>query len=253
MMVAWLTMKLKHILILLAAFLLSACSQTVDIYFYSDESWKVSSKVVLDKLELQAMDLADQYLQDAELPFSTQQLADGLSDGGLEALRAQYANAGIDFRWSGAGTVRSFSARGQTLSQFNNLLPGVVTITKEAEDQYRLSAEFTEGMIIASPLYHLDITLHAGKIHSSNAFRQRGGSAQWTNPASIRAVFSPASTFPWVILLVICLGVSALVPILMFAGKKKCPQCGKWISKKNEYCTHFGEVIDGSSSSGDYF
>jgi hypothetical protein len=90
--------------------------------------------------------------------------------------------------------------------------------------------------------YHLDITLHAGKIYSSNAVRQRGGIAQWTNPSTIDVVFAPSSKFPWVILLALCgVGILGAIPFFILAGKKKCPSCGRRMSKKAEYCPNCGE------------
>lgn len=241
-------MKLRYVITLLSALILSACSQTVDVYIYSDESWKVSSRLVMDKLELQGMEWADKQLADMDLPIETDELTAGLTEGGLEILRSQYASVGIDFRWSGFGNTRSFTARGQTLEQFENLVPGTITMTKDAEGHYHLQADFTDSMLAASMFYHLDITLHAGEIYSSNAVRQRGGSAQWSNPSTMDVVFAPSSSFPWGIFLPVCgVGLLGAVPFFVFANKKKCPSCGKKVSRKSEYCPHCGEIMGGGS------
>lgn len=246
-------MKLKYMFVIVFGLVLSACSQTVDVYFYSDESWKVSSRLVLDKLELQAMSWADNQLAGMDFPIETDELTAGLTEGGLETLRSQYASMGIDFRWGGFGNTRSFTARGQTLEQFENLVPGAITMTKDAEDRYHLQADFTEAMLAASMFYHLDITLHAGEIYSSNAVRQRGGSAQWSNPSTIDVVFAPSSLFPWGGLLPVCgVGLLGAVPFFVFANKKKCPSCGKRVFRKSGYCAHCGGMM-GDGSSGNFF
>jgi hypothetical protein len=67
--------------VIVSGLILSACTQTVDMYFYSNGSWKVSSRVVLDKLELQAINWADDQIGDMDLPIQTDELV-----GGLEAL-----------------------------------------------------------------------------------------------------------------------------------------------------------------------
>ncbi len=248
------TIKLKYMFVIVSGLILSACTQTVDMYFYSDESWKVSSRVVLDKLELQVMNWADDQIGDMDLPIQTDELVGGLTEGGLETLRSQYANVGIDFRWSGFGNTHSFIARGQTFEQFEKLIPGAIAVTKDAEDRYHLQADFTEAMLAASMFYHLDITLHADKIYSSNAVRQRGGTAQWTNPSTIDVVFSPTSSFPWGVLLAVCgVGLLGIIPFFVFAGKKKCPSCGKRVSKKSEYCTNCGVMMGGGSVGRNYF
>jgi hypothetical protein len=189
-----------------------------------------------------------------DLPIQTDELVGGLTEGGLVTLRSQYANAGIDFRWSGFGNARSFAARGRTFEQFEKLVPGAITMTKDAEDRCHLQADFTEAMLAASMFYHLDISLHAGKIYSSNAVRQRGGTAQWTSPSTIDVVFAPTSSFPWGVLLVVCsVSLLGIVPFFAFVGKKKCSSCGKRVSKKSEYCTNCGVMMGGGSVRGNYF
>mgnify|MGYP000221112749 CR=1 FL=1 len=247
-------MKWIYALIIVPALILSACSQSADIYFYSDESWKVSSRITFDRVDLQVIKLLDEQLKELNLPVSTDQIAGGLSESGLEMLRSQYASVGIDLRVSGVGSSRALTARGKTLDQFNRLLPGVMTVTQESEDRYRLQAEFTEGMILTSAVYHLNINLHAGKIYSSDAVRQSGGSAQWINPPRIDATFAPITEFPWGILLGVCAaGLLAAVPFAALYGKQKCPNCGRRVSKKAEYCPNCGEPMEGTSSGGNYF
>jgi len=250
-------MYLRYILILLASFILSACSQSADIYFYSDGSWKVSSRVVLDRTEQAIFNLIDEQLTqfDIPLPVSTVDLAGGLSDRGLEALRAQYASMGIDLRVSGFGSSRSLTATGKTLDQFNQLLPGVVTLSKDAEDRYRLQAEFGEEMIAAAMFYKLEIRLHAGKIYSADvAARERGSTASWSNPPRIDITFSPASPFSFGWILAICgAGLFAVIPFAFITNKRKCSNCGKRVSKHADYCPHCSEPMGGTSSGGNYF
>lgn len=240
------TSKLKRILILASAFILSACTQTADIYFYADESWQVSSKVTMSEFEQTLLDTFDQQLADLNLPIQSSEFKNALTEGGLDVLTSQYAAAGIDFSWRKFGSTYSYTAKGQTLAQFEKLVPGVFTITKEAEDRYHLKADFTEAMPLAAAVYKLELTLHATEIYSSNAQRLRSGTAQWTNPSTIDAVFAPSSKFPWGVLLTLC-GASVLgaIPFFALAGKKKCPSCGKRISKKSEICPKCGDTLIG--------
>lgn len=217
------------------------------MYFYADESWKVSSRVVLDKTEQAIFNLLDEQLQQFEipLPISTTELAGGLSDKGLEALRAQYASVGIELTFSGFGNSRSLTAKGKTLDQFNHLLPGGMTVSKEAEDRYRLQAEFGDEMIAAAMFYKLEIRLHAGKIYAADvAARQRGSTVGWSNPPRIDVTFAPASSFPWWALISCLIPLLIIPPAIALSGKKKCPHCGKRTSKKAEYCPHCNESME---------
>jgi hypothetical protein len=237
-------MKFTHLLMIVSALILSACTQTADLYFYPDESWKVTSKMTVDEFEKYLGNSVDEIFQEMELPLELKELAGGLSEGGFETLRSYYANQGIDFRWSSIGNTYSFTTKGRTLEQFDNLVPDVLTITKEEEDHYHLKADFTDAMLIASIFYHLDITLHAGEIYSSNAYRQRGGTAEWRNPSTIDVVFSPSSPIPWGVLLAVCAGgLLITIPFFIFSNKKNCPSCGMRVSRKSDHCENCGMDI----------
>ncbi|MBL0344126.1 MAG: zinc-ribbon domain-containing protein [Anaerolineales bacterium] len=42
------------------------------------------------------------------------------------------------------------------------------------------------------------------------------------------------------------------IPFFALANKKKCPNCGKRVSRKSEYCTNCGEMMSGNSVGGNY-
>ncbi len=234
--------KLNPILMILSVFIISACSQTADIYVYSDETWKVSSKVIVDDTGF--FDSIGQQLNDTDLPDEIKALVGGSSESSFEALRSYYANQGIDFRWSKLGESYSLTARGRTLDQFENLVPGVLSLVREEGDRYHLQAEFSDAMMLSSIIYHLDITLHTREIYSSNAYQQRGGTARWSNPSKIDVVFSPSSLFSPGIFLAVCgAGLLITIPFFVLANKRKCPHCGRKISKRSTYCMNCGMSI----------
>lgn len=233
---------LVSILMIVSGIILSACSQTADVYVYADETWKVSSKVTVDDTGL--FDSLDQQFNDTGLPEEIKALVGGGSESSFEGLRSYYANQGIDFRWSKLGKSYSLTVKGRTLDQFESLVPGVVSLKREEGDRYHLQVEFSDAMMLASFFYHLDITLHAGEIYSSNAYQQHGGTARWSNPSKIDVVFSPSSPFSPGIFLAVCgAGLLITIPFFVLANKRKCPHCGSKISKRSTYCMNCGMSI----------
>jgi hypothetical protein len=137
-------MRPKHLLVIvLLAILLTACSQKADIYFYPNESWRVSTSLRIDSVILQLTShLVEQEISEY-LPFD---LPDEMLDEdtylgmGLNTLVAQYERQGINARWSHSGGTYRLTAKGQTHAQFAQLIPGAITLTpvEGEENQYHL-------------------------------------------------------------------------------------------------------------------
>ncbi|MDP1614597.1 MAG: hypothetical protein Q8L68_02260 [Methylococcales bacterium] len=219
-----LTLRFLKILILIffASFLV-ACDQKVDLYFHPDETWQVKSDLTFSELEKQAIQLADDEFVEfisnlVGLEFSPSvSISDDVFSSLLDLLSSHYGSLGIDFQWMGGIDRYTFTIKGKSLDQFEQLLPGAISVEKVDEDKYHLNINLTEVNTFAALVYHQEITLHSNNITSHNAPREEKGSATWRNPKEIDAVFEPISqpSLGWLFLLIIVFMVVVLVILIV--------------------------------------
>ncbi len=213
------TSRLLSVFILLVIPLLTACTQTVDIYFHSDESWQVKSRLKFSTQEMLlfrgvVQDFLVKITQDA-IPSPMLQVDDWPGPA-FDLLKAYYANVGIDFRWKKLFDSYTMQVEGQSLDQFESLLPGAVEIEKLADDQYHLNINLGEMNTFAAVIYEQTITLHSSEIIHSNAPKQTSKIAVWNNPDEIDVTFKTGIPIPqWVIGLVILLIVLVFIGLLV--------------------------------------
>lgn len=262
-------MKLKHFAIMIiAGLILSGCSQTADLYFYADESWRYDTRIQYDAglidLFSQGISMAIGSEFGITLPAPGSSSAMDAMGILFNAVKTELRKQGIDFNWRRSGDTFLITARGDSLQKFNQFSSGMAGITALGDGQYRLEMDVVtleelepslgEYRELTDALFAYSFTLHAGRIFSSDADEQTGSRAIWHNPGQITAVFTPAALFPWGIAIPVC-GVGSLgaIPFFALAGRKKCPGCGKWGSKKREYCPHCGEAMRSSMLDENYF
>ncbi len=234
---------------------LTSCNQSVDLYFYPDDSWQAKSNLTFSQIEKQTIELLDDGFAnlvsealETELPINLSVSNDAFS-AVFDALIVYYADQGIDFSWRGGSGNFSFIATGQTLEQFERLLPGSISLKKVEEGRLHLNINLTEINSYAAIVYHQEITLHAGEIVSHNAPGSMGvSSVTWQNPREIDAVFSPITPSSWKIILWICgILLLALIPIVFYANRPRCPSCRKTVPKNVESCPYCEAWFDFNS------
>ncbi len=250
-------------LILALTVLLSACTQTLDMTFKHNESWRLESEFQYDEELLNLFgDMAGWAIGEGlGVPVPSVNVSDaiGLLEYTFELAKQQFAAQGIQFNWHRAQGRITFDFRGDSFVQFNQLAPGAFSIEEVGDGQYHLTMGFLTLGDIAPSLGDLEtltgglfsntVTLHVGKIISSNANLVRGGTATWYNPTQVDVVFTPVSS-----ILPACLwGLGALVLIagIVFiasrAGGRRCPMCGARVGKKAEICPNCGSSLYSSS------
>ncbi len=246
----------KHFLAFyLLAILMAACSQKADIYFYPNESWRVSTSLKIDPEILQ---IASQVIAHGISQYLSFDLPDKILDEdiyigmGLNTLVSQYESRGIDARWSHSGRTYFLSAKGQTHSQFKQLIPGAITLipVDGEENQYHLYIYIGDWTVTAVALFKQTITLHAGKIISSNAAEAHGGTAIWRNPTEIDVIFTPANSSipPTCFWATGGLALMAAIVVLVLSQRgQRCPMCGARASRKVEICPKCGLILSTGS------
>lgn len=178
---------------------LTACDQKVDLYFYPDEAWEVKSSLTFSPLEKQTIQLADDEFVEFISNLIGLEFSPSISISGdvfaslLDLLSSHYNNLGIDFQWAGRGDNYTFTVNGQTLDQFEQLIPDAISIDKVDETQYHLNINLTEVNSYAALVYHQDVMLYSNNITNHNAPRVKNGSISWQNPNEIDATFEPIS------------------------------------------------------------
>lgn len=263
-MVAQLTMNLKHILILMSALFLSTCSQTVDLYFYANESWRFNTQIQYDEGLIDLFGQATSIAIGSEFgfPMVIPKASSAMDVMGVffNLAKTELRKQGINFAWRKAKDTFIINIWGDTLQKFNRLLSGKTEITALGEGKYHLQMDaitldkldpsLEEYSELSDALFAYTFTLHAGHIYNSNADEQTETKAIWYNPSQIDVTFAPSLPFNSGVLMAVC-GIGLLVTIMFFmnANKKKCPSCGKWVPRKIEYCADCGAPMD--SNCGD--
>lgn len=244
------------IIILLFSIVLTACSQDIDMFIYSDETWQVESRL---ELEPSAMNIVTRIIDkdfiESVLPIEIETLEDvtsvtGLVEFLLDELMSSYREKGIDGGWNkknarGTKVAYELKLEGQSLSQFEKLLPeDMITLSSQGEDQYHLHMPLGKVNTFSQLAYKQTITLHAGNIISSNDSKQKGKTATWQNPSEVEVVFQPKSQISslwwwlggafFIVLLVVIIRSKS-------GSKRRCPTCGAKVPRKAEFCTECGD------------
>ncbi len=238
-------MKITRFLLpisMICSLFMTACSHTVDITFFDDRTWKAESEIVYNGGILK---VAGQYLPKVlegiglpfELPIDFGGVEDDAVEGGLETLVSYYGTKAIDIQYQrnspqlASETSYLVSVSGRSYDQFIQLLPETITLTETIPGQYHLYILLGDANVFARALYQQDITLHAGKIISSNSPHQGKNTATWPNPREIDVVFTPVkratvtveTALPWAIggMILLAVGVGALVLILGLGSARR--------------------------------
>lgn len=214
------TSRFLSLLLLVIVPLLTACSQTVDIYFNPDDSWKVKSRLVFSPGEMLVFrEVIQEFLEeltDGAIPSTLLQV-DDWSDPALDLLQAYYANEGIDFRWRNTINGYTMEAEGNTFEQFEKLLPGSITVERLDDERFRIHAEFGDLNVFAAMVFKQTIILHNVEILESNAPRQNAYTAVWSNPRDIDVVFQYSDFSPSVVAALIC-GILLIILAIIYIG-----------------------------------
>jgi len=147
----------------------------VDIYFHSDESWQVKSRL---NFSAQEMMMFRGVIQDFLVKITQETVPsqflqiDDWPGPAFDLLKAHYANKGIEFQWQKLFNGYSMEAKGRNLEQFESLIPDAIVVEKLADDQYHLNINLSEINIFISMVYKQTITLHGAEIVDSNAPKQ---------------------------------------------------------------------------------
>jgi len=212
-------LRFLSIFLLLVIPYLTACTQTVDIHFNSDESWKVKSHLnfsAQEKILFRGVlqDFLMEITQEA-VPSQILQVDDWPAPA-FDLLKAYYANEGIEFRWQKLFNSYNMEAKGRNLEQFESLFPGAIAIEKLEDDHYHLNINLGEFNMFAAMAYKQIITFHGSEIINSNAPKQTSNTAVWNNPSEIDVTFKVGDSVPsWAIGLVIFLVLLIFVGLLV--------------------------------------
>ena len=237
---------------------LAACSQNTDIRFERDQSWQLQSTLHYEAEWLEfAGGLLDAVVAEelgVSLPVD---MEDGIEmlEYVFDLAKPEFAAKGIEFEASQTRETITLDFGGTQLASFNQLVPGAFVMEDLGDNQYRLRMSFLALSDLDPSLADLEtltqgffqstVTLHAGRIISSNADEVEGGTATWYNPTEIEVVFTPPSAFPPA-----CLwGVGGLILVAAAVGigfalrGQRCPMCGARAGKRAETCPKCGMAL----------
>jgi hypothetical protein len=206
---------------------LAACDQTFDLYFYPDETWQVKSVLTFSPVERKIVEsLEDEFVDWVLDSLSIEarprtSISKDAFGGLLDLLASHYGNLGIDFRWKALFGRYTFTIKGQTLEQFEQLVPGAISLEELDNGQYHLNIALTDMNTFATLVYKQKIVLHAGKIISHNAPRSGIGSVIWQNPKEVDAVFEPQSSPSWLWFLTALVTILIIVAVVVFIIKRR--------------------------------
>ena len=249
--------------LLLLMFLLSACSQNMDLRFPSAETWSLQTRFQYDKglidLAGGVVEAAVSQEMNVDIPLSNASGALDLLGSAFSLAKPQYAAKGITFNWQRPSEdtfVLDFS--GKTLNQFNQIAPDMFIIQDLGGGKYRLQMTFQDlgdlvpgmgGMDAFGALFQSQVSLYAGRIISSNADRLSGGTATWENPKNIDVTFTPGGSISPACLLVAAGLVLAAAGIFAFTRLRgrPCVMCGARVSRSAGVCPKCGTPQEWSS------
>jgi len=256
-------MREYRFLFLLFAFLLTACREQSDYYFYDDGSWRVKDALTIDKALLDiGLGLGGQILGEEfgiELPNSALdsghwiELAYGLM---TDELKRQ----GYDASWANNGQTYTIQIEGYNYPQFCLLGRGLFVIDPMGDGSYHLYMD-VNGMVAQFGIpemalsglsgmfdYEREVHLHARKIISSNADEVHGGRATWYGIRNLDVIFIPLSHFSLDGLLFVVAGLFVLTAVIstvvsVVRRGSPCPECGKRVRKGQEICPYCGAYM----------
>ncbi|MBK6647473.1 MAG: zinc ribbon domain-containing protein [Anaerolineales bacterium] len=251
-------MQKRLIILTLLSLIMTGCREETDLYFYTDQSWKVETALTVDEA---IMDLAMGVGGAAvgsefgvPIPGSLLESENwiGLS---LDYIVAEYKNQGLEAKWRKSTNTYTLTVEGERYSNMPGASLGAIILEplSGTEDQYHFRMETPDmgdlnDLALPGLRYDRVITLHAGRIIQSNAYEVNGGTAIWRNPSGeVDAVFVPASPFPaGLVFTILCLGsmIGAIsLGFNKFSGSVKCPNCGKRVRNGLEFCSHCGGYV----------
>ncbi|WP_345343773.1 hypothetical protein [Candidatus Villigracilis affinis] len=236
-------MKLKHIFMFVSGLILSACNQTVDLYFYTNESWRFDTQIQYDEGLIDVFGQAASVAIGSEfgIPMVVPNASGAMDVMGifLNLAKTELRKQGIDFNWRKADDTFIINVKGDTLQKFNQFSSGMAEITVLGDGQYHLQMDvLTLGELnpslgeyseLTNAMFTYTFTLHAGHIYSSNADEQSGTKAIWHNPSQIDVVFDALFTNPVGVFYWLCAGLvcSVLSRSLRLPIRRNVPTVGR--------------------------
>ena len=247
------SVKLKSLVyvLLVTSLFLAACTQNTDLALYANQTWRANSQFSYDPRSIELIERVTPLLLEAfdiAIPFNVNLggVDQTVVEMALNTLVTSNGNIGINTKWRQTrhgpqNITYAINMQGRSYAQLEQFLPGMLTITEQAPDQYCLHMVLGNSNVYASALYQQRFTLHVGKILSSNAPEQHGGVATWYNPSEIDIVFTPrppiSSTLLGIMGALVAGGLLALIiRSVRWRGAIYCYNCGARISKTAEYC-----------------
>lgn len=248
----------KFLLVLgIFSLFLAGCREETDLYFYTNQKWKVESALTVDQAILDLFIGVGGMVVGSELgvPIPDSMLESenwiGLS---LDWIVTEYQNQGLDARWRKNSNTYTLTVKGEQFAVLSGVSTGLITLVPVlgTDGQYHLQMETLDLGDMDSELstfglgYERVITLHAGRIVQSNADEVRGGTAIWHNPSLAEAVFEPSNPFPLQILFTfLCFG--SIIETITLASRRfsgnSCPTCGRRVRKGQEICSNCGGYV----------
>lgn len=260
--------KWKRILLFLgvSSLILASCREATNLYFYTNQTWTVESALTVDKAFIDLFMGVGGAAVGSELgipiPGSILQ-SDNWIGLSYDWMVGNYRNMGLDADWRQRSNTYILTIKGGDFSSLPGVRERLIVLEPVADGQYHLHMEtltlggemgdLGEFKAMSDQLsmfgfgYERVVTLHAGRIVSSNADEVRGGKAIWRNPTTVDVTFVPASPFPTpLVISVTCLLSLVGTAFLAMKGKiggTKCPTCGKHAPSGQDVCSNCGEYM----------
>lgn len=250
--------RIKKLLILgFFCLFLAACREETDLYFYTDQSWKVQSALTVDRAIVDMMLGTGGMAVGSELGVSVPASmleSDNWIGLSYDWIVAEFRNQGLDAEWTQRSNTYLLTVKGERFTHLPALSEGLILLepVPGMGNRYHLQmepidiGEMDQQLAMFGLVYERGLTLHAGRIIDSNATEVRGGRAIWRNPGLVDIIFEPASPFPAPVVLTLLCGVS-LIGTIALAGRKlggkPCPSCGKRVHKGSETCPNCGRYV----------
>ncbi|MBI5823894.1 MAG: hypothetical protein HZB18_07705 [Chloroflexi bacterium] len=250
-------MQKRLIILALLSLILTGCREETDLYFYTDQSWKLETALTVDEAIMDlAMGVGGAVVgSELGVPIPDSLLESenwiGLS---LDYIVAEYRNQGLVAKWRRSSNTYKLTVEGEGYSNMPGVSLGAILLEPVAgtEDQYHFRMETSDmgdlnNFALPGLRYDRVITLRVGRIIQSNADEVNGSTAVWRNKDVVDAVFVPASPFPaGLIFTLLCVGsmIGAIsLGFNKFSGGVKCQNCGKRAHKGQEICSNCGEFL----------
>ena len=251
------------ILILIMSILMSACSQTTDLYVYANDSWKIDSQIQYDEGLIDLVGRAISAVIGSELgiliPIPRASSAMDMMGIIFNVLKTEFRKQHIEFTWQKTGDTFALEFQADTTRKLDQMTRDFASLLKLEDGSYHLQMEILdfsdldpslEGYEeILMSVFDYTFTLHASQIIESNADQETRNKAIWYNPNFIDVVFKPISPFPWNVLGSVCGGIFILslsIYLIQVNRKRPCPTCGARISRRHDFCDECGMGIQGN-------